>query len=300
MDRRRYLQALGAGGLGSLAGCVRGRDTPASPGIAGQSLTLAAGTTTHDSGLLESIHPAFERSFGVTLDVIARGTGAALRTARNGDCDVVVVHARPLEDRFLRNGYGVNRRVVMANDFLIAGPPGDPAGIAGRPPVEAFRAIATTEAAFVSRGDQSGTHLRERRIWEHAGIEPSGTWYRETGQGMGQTLVIARQANAYTLTDRGSFLNVVDPDGLVGLLDRGIERPPPLLRNEYAVIPVNPARHAVAYDLAMAYTGYLTGPGQQQIAGFDIEGRRAFRPIALNPRGAFHQYVPSDWAPREP
>lgn len=190
-------------------------------------------------------------------------------TARNGDCDVVLVHARPLEDEFLRDGYGVNRRVVMMNDFVIIGPPEDPASIAGLGPVDAFEAIASTNAPFVSRGDRSGTHLRERQLWNEASIDPAGSWYTETGQGMGDTLVIASQAGAYTLCDRGTFLNVIE-DRLVAYVEGGIESPPPLLRNEYAVIPVNPARHDVAYPLAMSFVGYLTDPGQARIVSLDI------------------------------
>lgn len=296
MDRRRYLQALGgAGAVVSLAGCLGRGQSPRSPGASGEGLTLAAGTTTHDSGLLDALHPGFEQRFAGDIDVVVRGTGGALRTARNGDCDVVLVHARSLENTFLRNGYGINRRTVMENDFMIVGPPTDPADIASLGPVGAFRAIAKARASFLSRGDRSGTHIRERIIWNKAGIEPAGEWYRETGQGMGQTLVIASQADAYTLTDRGSFLNIIDSHELIPLLDRGLSHPPPLLRNEYAVIPVNPAHHRVSYGLAMAYVGYVTGPAQSRIAEFAVNDMRAFRPTALTEHPDFHQYVPSDW-----
>ncbi len=292
MDRRRYIQAFGLGGVASVAGCV-GDSAPAAAGeVQGAALTLATATTAHDSGLVDELAPGFERLFGATVDAVVRGTGGALRTARNGDCDAVLVHARTLEDDHLRAGHGVNRRTVAVNDFLVVGPPEDPAGAAGRDPVAAFRAIADAEATFLSRGDRSGTHIRERRIWAEAGVDPGGDWYSETGQGMGNTLTIAEQSGAYALTDRGTYLAVAG-DGLAAHVDRGVADPPPLLRNEYALIPTNPARHDVAYPLAMAFAGYVTGPGQSQVEDFRLDGQRAFRTAA----GAdFEQYVPSDWS----
>jgi tungstate transport system substrate-binding protein len=298
MDRRRYMQLVGAGGALSLSGCVGGASTSAEPDSEAETsegtLTVATATTTRDSGLLDELVPGFERTFGAAVDTVARGTGAALETARNGDCDAVLVHARSLEDEFLRAGHGINRRAVMVNDFLLVGPPGDPAGVAGADPVEAVAAIAEAEASFLSRGDRSGTHLRERRLWSEAGIDPEGSWYRESGQGMGNTLAMAAQSGSYTLTDRGTFLNV-DADGLTAHVARGIADPPPLLRNEYAAIPVNPARHDVAYPLAMAFLGYVTGPGQDRIEEFRVAGERAFRPLARSPEPRFDQYVPSGW-----
>jgi tungstate transport system substrate-binding protein len=206
----------------------------------------------------------------------------------------MLVHARPLEDEFIRAGHGINRRRVMVNDFLVVGPPDDPAGVAGADPASAFGAIAEAEATFLSRGDRSGTHIRERRIWDEARVDPGGEWYLETGQGMGDTLITARQSGAYTLVDRGTFL-AVGGGALARHVDAGIDDPPPLLRNEYAVIPVNPARHDAAYALAMSYVGYLTGPGQSRIEGFRVEGERAFRPLARSTDPEFDQYVPSDW-----
>lgn len=289
------MEAVGGGTVVSLAGCLGDASSDGDGGaIAGDSLTLATATTAYDSGLLDALNPGFEDRFGVSVEAIARGTGGSLETARNGDCDVVLVHARPLEDEFLRAGHGINRRSLMANDFLVVGPPDDPAGIAGRDPVSAFEAIAEAEATFVSRGDRSGTHIREREIWEETGVSPSGSWYSETGQGMGNTLVTAAQTNAYTLTDRGTFLNVVD-GGLVAHVDRGIRNPPPLLRNEYGVIPVNPAGNDTEYQLAMAYVGYVTGPGQDRIEEFRIDGSRAFRPAGVTREPDFEQYVPSGW-----
>lgn len=297
MDRRRYVQLVGAGGALSLSGCLGGTSASESTDTvtSGETLTLATATTTRDSGLLDELLPGFEVALGATVDTVARGTGAALRTARNGDCDLVLVHARPLEDAFLREGHGVNRRAVMVNDFLLVGPPDDPAGVAGADPVEAVTAIAEAEAPFLSRGDRSGTHLRERQLWSEAEIDPTGSWYSESGQGMGNTLTMAAQSGSYTLTDRGTFRNV-DADGLAAHVARGIDDPPPLLRNEYAAIPVNPARHDAAYLLAMAFLGYVTGPGQARIEEFRVAGERAFRPLGRSREPRFDQYVPSDWS----
>lgn len=307
MDRRSYLRYLGVGGTLSVAGCVDGE--PAGDGsgsdVAGdapgaassdRTLTLASATTAHDSGLLGALVPAFEEAFDATVRPVVRGSGGALRAARDGDCDVVLVHARPLEDPFLREGAGINRRAVMVNDFLVVGPPDDPADAAGRDPAAAFRAIAEHGATFLSRGDRSGTHVRELRLWDAAGVEPSGRWYRETGQGMGNTLVATQQQGAYTLTDRGTFLTVQDEGALAAHVDRGIEDPPELLRNDYAVIPTNPARHDVAYPLAMAFVGYLTGPARSRIREFRVDGQRAFRPLGPDDDPDFRQYVPSDWS----
>lgn len=294
MNRRRYLQLFSGGGALSLAGCIGDTSTPDAAGVAGETLTLATATTTHDSGLLDELLPDFEQSFGARVDPVVRGTGAALRTARDGDCDLVLVHARPLEDTFLRDGHGINRRAVMVNDFLVVGPSDDPASVAGKGPVAAFEAIADAKATFLSRGDRSGTHLRERQLWDEAEIEPNGSWYSESGQGMGTTLTMAAQTEAYTMTDRGTFLNVAD-DTLEAHVAHGIEDPPSLLRNEYAVIPVNPARHDVAYPLAMAFVGYITGPGRARINEFRIEGEQAFRSIESSRKPPFKQYVPSNW-----
>lgn len=295
MTRRRFLQTLAAGAGLSFAGCLSGAANPDRASTADGPLALAATTTVHDSGVLDAFLPGFEREFGVAVKPVIRGTGAALRTARDGDADVVLVHARPLEDQFLQAGHGINRRAVMANDFLVVGPGDDPAVVAGRDPVRAFRAIAEADAAFLSRGDRSGTHLRERRLWAEAGVEPTGAWYRESGQGMGNTLEAARQLNAYTLTDRGTFLATQADGGLVALVDRGLDDPPALLRNDYATIVTNPARHEVAYPLAMAFVGHVTGPGQDRIREFRVADERAFRPDGSSDDPDFEQYVPSDW-----
>lgn len=294
VDRRRYIQLFGVGGSLSLTGCVGSVSSPGRESLPEAPLTLATTTTTYDSGLIDALLPGFEEQFGTTVEPIVRGTGGALQTARNGDCDLVFVHARQLEDTFLREGHGINRRSVMVNDFLVVGPAEDPASITGNGPIEAFEAIANSEATFLSRGDRSGTHLRERQLWNEAGIDPEGTWYSETGQGMGNTLIMAGQTGAYTLTERGTFLNVAK-DTLVPHVSYGIEDPPPLLRNEYGIIPVNPARYDTAYALAMAFVGYVTGPGQDVIDGYRIANERVFRPFGPSHTPDFEQYVPSGW-----
>jgi tungstate transport system substrate-binding protein len=260
--------------------------------LAAEELTLAATTTTHDSGLLGALNPVFEEAFGVTVRAVVRGTGAALRTGRDGDCDVVFVHSRPAEDEFIADGAGINRRDVMSNDFLVVGPPDDPASIAGRDPRAAFDRLATAGVPFLSRGDESGTHDRERRLWAAVGVDPEGAWYRETGQGMGETLFVADQQGAYTLVDRATYLSVSSRVDLRAHVDSGLADPHPLLHNEYGAIAVNPARHDVAYAAAVAYLGFLTGPAQALVESFRAAGEPAFRPTALSPRPNFGQYVP--------
>lgn len=295
MRRRRYVQLLGASGSLAVAGCADQPNDATEGEPSRATLTLATATTAHDSGLLGELLPGFEATFQTTVEPLVRGSGASLRTARDGDCDVVLVHARPLEDEFLRAGHGLNRRRLMVNDFLLVGPGADPADVAGHSPVDAFRAIADAEAPFLSRGDNSGTHVRELQVWDAADITPSGAWYRETGQGMGDTLTTAEQVGAYTLTDRGTSLTVSRDGPLAVHVAGGLGDPPPLLRNEYAVIPVNPARHESAYSLAMAFVGYLTGPGQATIDTFRVAGERAFRPAGSSPQPTFEQYVPTGW-----
>lgn len=300
MNRRRFLQALGTGGLIGTAGCLS-RSAPTAGTTSTPTVTddpvldFGATTTVHDSGLLHALLPGLEASFGVTVKPIIKGSGAMLRTAEDGDVDVVLVHARPLEDRFLEQGYGINRRAVMMNDFLVVGPADDPAEAAGRDPIRAIEAIARSEATFLSRGDRSGTHLRERQLWAEAGLDPGGRWYRETGQGMGETLIAARQLDAYTLSDRGTFLATDTGEALGPIVDRGLSNPPPLLENIYSAIATNPARHDVNYQYAMAAIGYLTGPAQDTIADFRIDGERTFQPIGSTVEPKFDQYVPADW-----
>ncbi|PSQ16372.1 molybdenum transporter [Halobacteriales archaeon QS_8_69_26] len=301
IQRREFVAALGSGALAGLAGCaglVSGEDDGDGPAVAGETLTLATTTSTYDTGLVDELDGAFEDRYGVTVDAVALGTGAALETARNGDADVVMVHARSLEDEFLREGYGVNRRDLMFNDFVVVGPEGDPAGIAGADSATAaFEAIAAAGAPFVSRGDDSGTHAEERAIWDAADAEPGGTRYREAGQGMGQTLNLADQQGAYTLSDRGTYLSQRSQLSLVIHVQGPIEGGPDRLANPYGVMAVNPAVHGdVEYDLAMAYIGYLTGPeGQETIANYEVDGQQLFFPQALSEDPDFQQYVPEGW-----
>jgi tungstate transport system substrate-binding protein len=297
--RRTFLATVGTTSVVGLAGCsLSGGGETDRPGVAGETLTLTTTTSTHDTGLLAELNAPFEDRYGVTVDAVAQGTGAALETARNGDSDVVMVHARSLEDEFIAEGYGVNRRDLMFNDFVVVGPDADPAGVEGvDSAVGAFAQIAESEAPFLSRGDNSGTHTKELVIWEEAGIEPSGEWYRETGQGMGQVLNIAHERGAYTLSDRGTYLSQRSAVDLQVLLQGPIEGGPALLANPYGVIAVNPAVHeGVNYDLAMAYIGYLTSPeGQERIANFEANGEQLFFPRALSESPDFQQYVPEGW-----
>ncbi|QSG11511.1 ABC-type tungstate transport system, permease component [Halapricum desulfuricans] len=302
IQRRQFVAGIGAGAVALTAGCAQlGSDGEADddrPDVVGETLTLTTTTSTYDTGLLDAIHPDFEELYGVEVDPVAQGTGAALESARNGDSDVVMVHARGLEDEFMRNGYGVNRRDLMFNDFVIVGPEGDPAGIDGMgSATEALTAIAETGATFVSRGDNSGTHTKELNLWEAAGTEPGGDWYQETGSGMGEALNVANQQGAYTLSDRGTFLSRRADTDLVILVQGPIKDGPEILANPYGVMAVNPAIHDNAnYDLAMAYIGWLTSPdAQDAIADHERNGEQLFYPEAISENPDFQQYVPEGW-----
>jgi tungstate transport system substrate-binding protein len=292
IHRRTLLAGLGAVGLAGVAGCTE--QTTGGPAVAGETLTLTT-TSTFGTGLLDAIHPDFEELCGVSVDAVAQGTGAALETARNGDSDVVMVHARGLEDEFLQNGYGVNRRDLMFNDLVIVGPEGDPAGVRGmESATEALTAIAEAEATFVSRGDNSGTHTKELNLWEAAGTEPGGDWYQETGSGMGEALNVATQQKAYTRSDRGTFLSQRSEIDLVVLLRGPTEDGPAILANPYGVMAVTPGRHENAnYRLAMAYVGWITSPDTQAaIADYQADGEQLFFPEAVSEDPDFQQYVP--------
>lgn len=246
------------------------------------TLVLATTTSTADSGLLDAILPPFEEASGVRVKVLAVGTGQALALGEQGDADVVLIHARAKEDEFVANGYGIERRDLMYNRFVILGPAEDPAGVAAAEgAVEALLRIARTGraggTAFVSRGDESGTHLRERSLWQEAGTEPQGGWYRETGQGMGNTLTIADEMGAYTLSDQGTYLS--RREGLdLAILSSGDD----LLLNRYGIIAVNPALHPrIKGDLAAKLIEYLTSyRTQARIAefGLDLYGEPLFSP----------------------
>ncbi len=298
VQRRTFLGLVAGGAAATLAGCT-GDDSNGEAAVTGETLTLTTTTSTYDTGLLDEVNSAFTDEFGAEVDAVAQGTGAALETARNGDSDVVMVHARSLEDEFLREGYGVNRRDLMFNDFVVVGPESDPAGIDGMENVtDAFQTIASSESTFVSRGDNSGTHTKELLIWEEAGLEPGGEWYRETGSGMGEALNQATLSEAYTLSDRGTFISQQSEIDLGIHVQGPIEGGPELLANPYGVIAVNPAVHGnVNYDLAMAYIGFLTSPqGQKIVEEYTVEGNQLFFPRALSEDPDFQQYVPEGWS----
>ncbi len=244
-------------------------------------LKMSTTTSTDNSGLLDVLLPPFEGRFGITVDVIAVGTGKALMLGRNGDVDIVFVHARKAEDKFVSEGWGVNRRDVMYNDFVVVGPANDPAGIRDcESASQAFRNIHGSGSAFISRGDASGTHKKEQHIWKTAGVEPAGTWYSEVGQGMGAVLKIADEKNAYTLTDRGTCLAFSDKIHLQVLCEGDAA-----LYNPYGIIAVSPARHShVKYTEAMALIGWITSrQGQAIIRDFGKKrfGRPLFMPVAV-------------------
>lgn len=244
------------------------------PAGAEERLRMSTTTSTENSGLLSVLLPPFEKRFGCKVDVAAAGTGKALKLGEAGDVDVVFVHARILEDKFVASGFGVNRRDVMYNDFVLLGPPDDPAGVRktqGAP--EAFRAISSKGSPFISRGDESGTHQKEKEIWASTGIVPRGAWYIETGQGMGEVLMMATQKRGYTLSDRGTYIAFRKKSDLV-VLRQGDRN----LWNPYGIIAVNPKKHAhVNYDLAMKLIDFVTGPGGQSlIAGFKVDGEPLF------------------------
>jgi len=252
-----------------------------SPSSAERSLMLATTTSVDATGLLNVLADEFKKGTGITLKWIAVGTGAALKQARDGNADVVIVHAKKLEDEFLRDGFGVNRRVIARNYFVIVGPEGDPARAAGSSSAaEALGRVKSSGAPFVSRGDKSGTHTRELDLWALAGGKPE-TAYLETGQGMAETLRVAAERRGYTLTDTATFYGL---QGLAGLIP--VYENAPELENIYAVIAVDPARVPSArYDEAMAFIAFLTSPyGQKLIAEFKGKaGRPLFEPMAAAP-----------------
>lgn len=293
IPRRSLLAGIGIGAAS--AGCL-GRDRSASDGPSG-TLTVAVTTSTYDSGLVDELHAAFESEYGVTARAVAAGTGEAIAAGERGDVDAVMAHARSLEDAFIRSGNGINRRDFAVGDFVVAGPADDPAEIADiEDAATAFDRIAAAEAPFFSRGDDSGTHIKERAIWDEAGVEPGGEWYRETGQGMGDTLVQANQRDAYLLTVRANYIDMRDRLELERFVDGPITGGDPLLDNPYGVIAVNPASEpSTAYELAMYYIGFLTGTrGQEIIEAYTIDGEPLFYPSALSESPNFEQYTPGE------
>ena len=232
--------------------------------LAEERLRLATTTSTQASGLLEELLPPFEEQEGIKVDVIAVGTGKALQLGKAGDVDIVMVHAPGLEKKFVEEGYGVNRRDLMYNDFVIVGPPSDPAGIKGMKDADkALKKIADSEETFISRGDQSGTHTKEKHLWDAAGVAPSGQWYLEAGRGMGEVLNMSDQQRAYTLSDRGTFIAYKDKADLQVLVEGD-----KTLFNPYNIITINPKLHPhINYHNTILLITYLTSPQGQKIIG---------------------------------
>jgi tungstate transport system substrate-binding protein len=238
-------------------------------------------TSTQNSGLFDHILPIFTKKTGIEVRVVAVGTGQALKNAANGDGDVVLVHSKPDEEKFVADGWGVKRYDVMYNDFIIVGPAADPAKIAGlKDAAASLKKIADAEAPFASRADESGTHKAELKLWQDAGVDPkpsSGKWYLETGSGMGATLNTAVGKQAYALTDRGTWLSFANKDDFKILVEGD-----PKLFNQYGVILVNPAKHPnVKEKEGQAFIDWLTSPeGQAVIANYRIDGEQLFFPNA--------------------
>ena len=273
MKRRLFL------GLAILAGLVPAIAAPA--GAQEKAIIVASTTSTQDSGLFGHILPIFKQKTGIEVKVISQGTGQALDTGRRGDADAVFVHARPQEEKFVADGFGVKRFPVMYNDFVLIGPKGDPAGIKGKPIVEALRTIKQQSAPFVSRGDRSGTHAAELTLWKAAAIDVAGAdagpWYREIGQGMGAALNIASATNSYLLADRGTWISFKNK-GDMEIVIEGDQR----LFNQYGIILVNPAKHPnVKKELGQAFIDWiLSDEGQNAIRAYKIEGQQLFFPNA--------------------
>ncbi|WP_407150180.1 extracellular solute-binding protein [Bradyrhizobium sp. ORS 86] len=250
-------------------------------GAQDRSITVASTTSTEQSGLFGYLLPQFTKASGISVKVVAVGTGQALDIGRRGDADVVFVHDRPAEDKFMSEGQGVKRFDVMYNDFVIVGPKADPAHIAGDKDVaDALRKIAAAKAPFISRGDRSGTYEAELRLWKDAGIDlaaAKGSWYREIGQGMGPALNMAASSNAYVLSDRGTWLSFKNR-GDLAILTEGDRR----LFNQYGVMLVNPAKHPnVKAQDGQAFIDWLISPaGQTTIAGYKVGGEQLFFPNA--------------------
>lgn len=262
--------------------------TPEAAAEEPQVLRLATTTSTADSGLLDAILPAFEAAYNARVDVVAVGTGQAIEIGQAGDADVILVHARAREDAFVEEGSGLARYDVMYNDFIIVGPADDPAGVQGMTSAaEALAAIAAAEARFASRGDDSGTHTKELSLWEKAAVTPEGDWYNSLGQGMGETLTFANESNAYTLTDRGTYLSMSATLPNLAIMVGGdsiADNADSALLNPYGVIPVNPELSAnINAELAQQFVDWLISPEvQEQIGQYGVEefGQPLFYPNA--------------------
>jgi tungstate transport system substrate-binding protein len=245
-----------------------------------RSIVVASTTSTQDSGLFGYLLPIFKARTGIDVKVVAQGTGQALDTARRGDADVVFVHAKAQEEKFMAEGHGVKRFDVMYNDFVLVGPKSDPAGVKGKDIEAALKAISAKGAPFVSRGDRSGTHTAELALWKQAGIDiaaAKGPWYREIGQGMGAALNTANALNAYVLSDRGTWISF-ENRGDLDIVVEGDKR----LFNQYGVMLVNPEKYpSVKKELGQAFVDWLISPeGQAAIAGYKIGDQQLFFPDA--------------------
>jgi tungstate transport system substrate-binding protein len=274
MLTRRLILILGS--LGALSLSAAAQD---------KSIVVASTTSTQDSGLFGHILPLFKAKTGIDVKVVSQGTGQALDTARRGDADVVFVHAKAQEEKFLADGFGVKRYAVMYNDFILIGPKNDPAGIKrSKDIVAALKTIKTKAAPFISRGDKSGTHAAELALWKAANIDVAGTdkgsWYKEIGQGMGAALNTASASNAYVLADRGTWISFKNKGDLLIAVE-GDKR----LFNQYGVILVNPAKHPnVKKDLGQQFIDWLvSAEGQKAIADYKIDGQQLFYPNANDP-----------------
>jgi tungstate transport system substrate-binding protein len=276
MLNRRTLIAAAALGAFALA---------APPSFAqDKSIVVASTTSTQDSGLFEYLLPLYKQKTGVTVKVVSQGTGQALDTGRRGDADVVFVHAKSAEEKFLAEGQGVKRFPVMYNDFVLIGPNNDPAGIKGGKDVaKALQTIKAKQASFISRGDRSGTHVAELALWKASGIDiekDKGAWYKSIGQGMGAALNTAGAGNGYVLSDRGTWIHFKNK-GELAVLVEGDQR----MFNQYGVMLVNPAKHPnVKKELGQQFIDYLVSPkGQKDIANYKINGEQLFYPNASEP-----------------
>jgi len=278
MIRRRSIIFAAAVSAAGLIAPVHAQDA------SDKSIVVASTTSTQDSGLFGHILPLFKKKTGITVKVVAVGTGRALDTARRGDADIVFVHAKSAEEKFLSEGHGVKRYPVMYNDFVLIGPKSDPAGIKGMKDITpALKEIMAKNASFISRGDGSGTHIAELNLWKAAGVDiekEKGPWYKEIGQGMGAALTNAAASEAYVLSDRGTWLWFRNKSDLVIEVE-GDNR----LFNQYGVMLVNPAKHPnVQKEAGQAFIDWLTSPeGQKAIADYKINGEQLFYPNADEP-----------------
>src|ERR1700676_286048 len=264
----------------ALALCVGAVAAYASAIAEDRSIVVASTTSTQDSGLYGYLLPIFKAKTGIEVKVIAQGTGQALDTARRGDADVVFVHAKPQEEKFIAEGFGVKRFDVMYNDFVLIGPKDDPAGVKGKDIETALKTIQAKAAPFVSRGDRSGTHAAELALWKQAGIDitaSKGPWYREIGQGMGAALNTASAMNGYVLSDRAPEISFKNRGDLMVAVEGDAK-----LFNQYGVMLVNPEKYpSVKKDLGQAFVDWLISPeGQAVIAGYKIDGQQLFFPDA--------------------